>query len=130
MIIFANQMASRFEEQSQVGSGGLECGDMSPLLKRVVERAASSAVGMWKIVCSNIDGYRLLCGSFCRILVGHLTRSLPLSRSDEPPVYVARVPAVPFCEPRKLSGLTQTSYNNRLFANRCRFLPLAATKII
>ena len=31
-------------------------------------------------------------------LVGRLTRSLPLSRSNEPPVHVARVPAAPFCE--------------------------------
>jgi hypothetical protein len=32
------------------------------------------------------------------VIVGRLTRSLPLSRPDGPPVYVARVPAAPFCE--------------------------------
>jgi hypothetical protein len=31
-------------------------------------------------------------------LVGRSTRSLPLSHSNELPVYVARVPAAPFCE--------------------------------
>jgi Cft2 family RNA processing exonuclease len=40
-----------------------------------------------------------------------LTRSLPLSRPFGLPVYVARVPATPFCELRKLSELTQTPYN-------------------
>jgi hypothetical protein len=30
--------------------------------------------------------------------VGRLTRSLPLSRPDGLPVYVARVPGAPFCE--------------------------------
>src|SRR4029077_14873094 len=33
-----------------------------------------------------------------RRIVGRLTRSLPLTRSNELPVYVARVPAAPFCE--------------------------------
>ena len=33
-----------------------------------------------------------------RIVVGRLTRSLPLTRSNELPVDVARVPAAPFCE--------------------------------
>jgi len=32
------------------------------------------------------------------MLVVRLTRSLPLSRSYELPVYVARVPAAQFCE--------------------------------
>ena len=31
-------------------------------------------------------------------IVGRLTRSLPLSRSNELPVYVARLPSAPFCE--------------------------------
>jgi hypothetical protein len=31
-------------------------------------------------------------------IVGRLTRSLPLSRFNEPPVYVGRVPTAPFCE--------------------------------
>jgi hypothetical protein len=31
-------------------------------------------------------------------IVGRLTRSLPLSRPNGLPVYVARVPAAPFCE--------------------------------
>jgi len=30
--------------------------------------------------------------------VGRLTPSLPLSRPDELPAYVARAPAAPFCE--------------------------------
>ncbi len=47
------------------------------------------------------------------VIVGRLTRSLPLSRPVGLPVYVARVPAAPFCEPRMLSGLTQTPYNFR-----------------
>jgi hypothetical protein len=41
-------------------------------------------------------------------IVGRLTRLLPLSRPDGLPVYVARVPAAPFCELRKRSGLAQT----------------------
>ena len=44
-------------------------------------------------------------------IVGCLTRLIPLSRPDGLPVYVARVPAAPVCEPRMLSGLTQTPYN-------------------
>jgi hypothetical protein len=40
-------------------------------------------------------------------IVGRLTRSLPLSRPDGLPVYIARVPAAPFCELRKLSELAQ-----------------------
>src|SRR5213076_3285755 len=44
-------------------------------------------------------------------IVGRLTRSLPLSRPDGLPVYVARVPASPFCELRKLSELAQTPHN-------------------
>jgi hypothetical protein len=32
------------------------------------------------------------------MIVGRLTHSLPLTRPDRPPVYVARVPAAPFCE--------------------------------
>src|SRR5678815_4640845 len=32
------------------------------------------------------------------VSVGRLTRSLPLTRSNELPVDVARVPAAPFCE--------------------------------
>ena len=47
------------------------------------------------------------------MIVGRLTRSLPLSRPVGLPVYLARVPAAPFCEPRKHSGLTQTPYNFR-----------------
>jgi hypothetical protein len=62
----------------------------------------------WSMNCRNIS------------IVGRLTRSLPLSRSDGLPVYVARVPAAPFCEPRKRSGLAQTPYN----------LPAIRTKII
>jgi len=31
-------------------------------------------------------------------IVGRLTRSLPLTRSNELPVDVARVPPAPFCE--------------------------------
>ena len=44
-------------------------------------------------------------------IVGRLARWLPLPRPDGPPVYAARVPAAPFCEPRNVSGLTQTPYN-------------------
>jgi hypothetical protein len=48
------------------------------------------------------------------VSVGRLTRSLPLTRSNELPVDVARVPAAPFCESRKLSGLTQTPYSSEI----------------
>jgi dinuclear metal center YbgI/SA1388 family protein len=40
-----------------------------------------------------------------------LIRSLPLPRPDGLPVCVARIPAAPLCELRKLSELTQTPYN-------------------
>jgi hypothetical protein len=40
---------------------------------------------------------KLYPGRFIRF-VGRLTRSLPLSRPDGLPVYVARIPAAPFCE--------------------------------
>jgi hypothetical protein len=45
----------------------------------------------------------------CRniFIVGRMTRSLPLSRPDGLTIYVARVFAAPFCEPRKRSGLAQ-----------------------
>ena len=38
------------------------------------------------------------CVTTQRTFVGRLTRSLPLSRPNGLPVYVARVPAAPFCE--------------------------------
>jgi hypothetical protein len=42
--------------------------------------------------------------------VGRLTHSLPLARFFNLPVYVARVPAAPFCEPPKAFGAdTQTT---------------------
>ena len=54
------------------------------------------------------------------VAVGRLTRSLPLSRPHALPVYVARVPAAPFCEPRKHSGLAQTPYNLNQRGRRVR----------
>jgi len=53
--------------------------------------------------------------------VGRLTRSLPLSRSGEQPVYAARVPAAPFCESRMLSGLAHTPYNFVSAVIDCRY---------
>jgi hypothetical protein len=41
-------------------------------------------------------------------IAGRLTRSLPLARSHDLPVHVARLPAAPFCETRRL---TQAPYN-------------------
>jgi hypothetical protein len=60
--------------------------------KPIVTMTAGTA---WSLNCRNI------------FIVGRLTRSLPLSRPDGLPVYVARVPAAPFCEPRKRSALAQ-----------------------
>ena len=64
--------------------------------KPIVTMTAGTA---WSMNCRNI------------FIVGRLTRSLPLSRPDGLPVYVARVPASPFCELRKLSELAQTPHN-------------------
>jgi hypothetical protein len=52
----------------------------------------------------NLESSRLQCrGAYVKRLfvgeiVGRLTRSLPPSRSNELPVYVARVPTAPFCK--------------------------------
>ena len=42
--------------------------------------------------------------------IGRLTHSLPLARSRDLPVYVARLPPAPFCELRTLSELRRSPY--------------------
>jgi protein O-mannosyl-transferase len=59
--------------------------------------------------------------------VGHLTRSLPLSRPDGPPVHVAGVPAAPFDKLRRLlradSDAPQFSHNIAVVRSKSFLLP-------
>jgi hypothetical protein len=61
------------------------------------------SIGFYKPVVTMTAGtaWWMNCGNI--FIVGRLTRSFPLSRRDGLPVYVARVPAAPFCELRKRS---------------------------
>ena len=75
-----------------------------------VERFRHFAITSVAVVCLCRKRRRSETAAGRTIIVGPLTRSRPVTRSNELIVDVARIPAAPFCEPRKPSGPTQTSY--------------------
>jgi tetratricopeptide (TPR) repeat protein len=70
-----------------------------------------------------------LAGAGIVTAVGRLTRSLPLSRPGGPPVHVARVPAAPFGELRKLSRADTDAlqFSGNVTAVKSKSLLLLAT---